>query len=100
MSQFKFVNLEYGTVYPPPLTNGNPPAQPQPDDAPRPSPRTWAVLAALWYICHLAIVGAVIVTLLVDAEGFCTSPLQPVAAVPVALALWAVTLFMARRGTR
>jgi hypothetical protein len=100
--------FEYGRVFPQPnvddapLTNNAPPAAPEP--AAPPTPRNvWAALAVLWCICHLAIVGAVCVTLTVDAEGFCTSPLQPLGAVPAALALWAVTLTMrhkARRGNR
>jgi len=81
-----------GDALPPPqLSHGAPPVEPQPD-APRPSPRPWAVLAVLWYVCHVALVGAAYVTLVVDAEGYCTSPLQPLVAVPAALALWAVTL--------
>jgi hypothetical protein len=83
----------------PPLVGGNPPAVPEP--AAQPTPRNvWAALAVLWCICHLAIVGAVFVTLTVDAEGYCTSPLQPLGAVPAALALWAVTLFVRHKARR
>jgi hypothetical protein len=100
--------FEYGRVFPrpnvdaAPLTNDNPPADLEPD-APHASPRGWAVIAVLWYICHAAIVGGAYVTTIVDAEGYCTSPLQPVVAIPAALALWAVTLFVrhqARGGNR
>jgi hypothetical protein len=108
MKQKHIAYFEYGRVFPQPnvddapLTKGNPPTAPEPVAPPVPR-NVWDALAVLWCICHLAIVGAVFVTLTVDAEGFCTSPLQPVVAIPAALALWAVTLFVrhkARRGNR
>ena len=84
--------FEYGTVYPPPFVDGQPPAQPEPD-AP-PSLRAWSVLAVLWYICHAALIGAAYVTLTIDAEGYCTSPLQVIGGFSAPFALWAVTLFV------
>jgi len=97
MGEIKLKNMET-RVYPP-LVDGAPPEVPEPEaDTP---PFAWRKAVALaWYICHVAIVGAVVVTLIVDAEGYCTSPLQPVAAVPGALLLWGVTILVWRWAQR
>ena len=94
--------FEYGQVYPP-LVDGAPPLVPAEPEAQPPAPellRLRRLLALFWYVCHAALVGAVIVTILVDAEGYCTSPLQPIAAIPTALLLWTVTLFMRRQARK
>jgi hypothetical protein len=73
--------------------------QPEPERAPL---RPWAVIALLWYICHIAIVGGAYICLLLY-------PLEPTEyrtwqAIPIgwaaALLLWAVTLGVRRLARR
>ena len=82
-----------------PLVDDAPPVVPAEPAVPEYEPprlRLCAVLAACWYIGHAAIIGAAIiyVTFRVDAQGYCTSPLQPIGAVILAPALWGITLTM------
>ena len=75
------------------------PAEPEGASEPERAPlRPWVVLVLLWYICHVSLIGASYIYLI-------QYPLEPAdhvwQAIPlgwvVALALWAMTLFVRRR---
>jgi hypothetical protein len=98
MAKIQYKDFEYGQVYPPLSHDAGPEiaetAEPQSVTLGAP---WWAVG---WYIVHAAIVGAAIITLLSDAEGYCTSPLQPIGAIPAALLLWVITIIVRKRARR
>jgi hypothetical protein len=106
MSNFQFLNLEYGTVYPPPLTDDQPPVAPEPEsDAPRPSPRRllasfvlMAIVTGAWLIQYWLGVDMPTVLRRVTAPFDTIVWAFPCAAAWVLLCLLAVV--RAARGTR
>jgi hypothetical protein len=98
--------FEYGRVYPPLVGDGAPVVPDEPDAAPEPerSPlRPWQVIALLWYIAFLAIIGGCIVTLLsYPPLPALLPPEWPECAIglTIGFALCGVTLFVRRLARR